>query len=124
MQANLLTLNIGLNVGVDDKNSFFTTLMTTVVAFEAEGIRLNNRVYNVQESNTEETLVLRCLVEADETLDAPPSIIRIKSAIQKAAIKLNQEAIAFMYNGVGDMVYTNAEARVKWGEFNPEYFIE
>ena len=103
----IIKLNIGTAIdGVDKALPIEQIVENLIVVFNPIVVSLK-----LARSTTEETAVVELVT------DVPAS----KGTVNLLCILLRQEAIAGRDNGTGFLYGPQA---AKWGEFNPEFFIE
>lgn len=100
-----------LNVGLNGNDGTVNTLADTLESLAGAGFIVDDA--KLAQSATEQTAIV--------TVQAVPNAHHIIGAAYLACGILKQDCIAVKVLGVGFIVGPNA---VKWGEFNPSYFLE
>lgn len=123
MTKDIQTLYFQLNVGLERNDGQGTipgrqvtnTLMDMLGVY---GFRLAKLALRYEQSNTEMTAVFKCAVHAEGAEE------QVRTAFYKALDRMStatyQDCVAVVLDGEGSLVGPQA---AKWGEFNPDYFI-
>lgn len=109
---NKLILNIGLNVnGVENYRQLSKTLEKISEYFDVSDLRIDNSNETNSDWKVERVLIV----------EAAPYIIEPSNVLKHLAEKLNQDAIAYKYNGEGNIVFSKTYIGEKF-QFNNQYF--
>lgn len=100
-----------LNVGLHGNDGTVNTLADTLQSLSGAGFIVDDA--KLAQSATEPTAIV--------TVQAVPDVRHIIGAAYLACGVLNQDCIAVKVASAGFLVGPNA---VKWGKFNPAYFLE
>ena len=112
LPTNSVEINIGLNVnGIESPYQLDNVLLHIPHYFTVRGIRIDEGKYKEEK---ERTVVLSVVCKGN--LDA------VKKQLEDTAKHLEQECIAFKYEGTGYIAF-NPEFKGEKVEFNNEYFI-